>query len=289
MNPNTTTLPDGRASSPDTTAVRDFYDEFSARLVHDYVYGNRRVNLIREFERRSIHPDTRSILEVGCGSGANADFLARKVAPRARVTAVDLSSSNIAIATALFDHPRIEFLEADALTLKLEQKFEVIIVPDVYEHLPKAERARMNKGLGRLLADDGRILLTCPAPGYFDWMRENGHALQVIDEVVSLRDAIDLAEGVGGQISYLAMVSVGLTNEYLHIVIERGALACRRVAEKEKLPIKMYRPYTLATRMFNRISAVPRMARVMWKSRGLRRSGRVPRIPWDHRYFRKGG
>ena len=273
---------------PDTASVKAYYDEFSTRLLHDYVLGNRRVNLIRIFEKRAIHPATRRILEIGCGVGTNADFIRRKVAKNAEIVALDLSSSNIEIARALFPHPRITFLQADVLTFDPSGKpFDLIVLPDVYEHIPRDKRAELNAKLGVLLAEEGKVLITCPAPGYFTWMVENKCELQVIDEPVTVHDLIAIAEAVAGTISYLCMVSVGLANEYMHVLIERGADRSRRVTDADIFPLKMVRPNTLATRIISRLFAGRRMLETYWKLRKLVKAGTLPRVPWHHPFFDK--
>lgn len=63
----------------------------------------------------------RHLLEVGCGVGAQTEILLRRF-PRARITAVDLSASQLARARSHFagrpeDAARVRFVQADAISL----------------------------------------------------------------------------------------------------------------------------------------------------------------------------
>jgi len=266
---------------PDTQQVKEFYDEFSARLLRDYIHGNRRVDLIHRFLREAVPPSTGHVLEIGCGTGALADFLSRQVAPAAHIDAFDLSSSNIEIAQALFASPRINFFQDDVLsTDKLTPPYDLIIIPDVYEHLPRETRAHFNAKVKTLLGPEGKIVLTCPTPGYFDWMKRNGHALQVIDEDITMDDLLNLARDADAPITFLRMVNVGLSNEFMHVLFERGGHQSQRVQPVSQTLVKMPARHNLLTRGWNRLGALWRLAKVTPKLRDLKARGIVPQRLW---------
>ncbi len=252
--------------------VEQYYnDTFALRLLRDYIYGNRRVDRIRKFLTRAIPSDTRSILEIGCGSGANAYWLSRKVARRARILAVDVSSANIRVANEIFHGPRVRFAQCNILEQSLEERnFDVIILPDVYEHIPIGDRPKLHTALDRYMSENARLLLTVPSPGAQDAEERRGIMKQIVDETVTLEDMMQLARDVRGTLTYYSMVSIGYTNEYVHIMIERDVGPPRPLSAADMLPIKMSEPYRFRTRLWRRLVAVGRKTLLYPKLRRMR-------------------
>jgi SAM-dependent methyltransferase len=69
----------------------------------------------------------RELLEVGCGRGGGADYVARKLDPR-RVVAIDLSPRAVALCRRRFAHPRLSFEVGDAERLPFAAaSFDVVL------------------------------------------------------------------------------------------------------------------------------------------------------------------
>jgi len=69
----------------------------------------------------------RDLLEVGCGRGGGADYVARKLDPR-RLVAVDLSPRAVALCRRRFAHPTLSFQVGDAERLPFESaSFDVVL------------------------------------------------------------------------------------------------------------------------------------------------------------------
>ncbi len=217
--------------------VERFYNEFAPRLVGDLVKGNPRVRRQFELLRSAVPPGVTHVLVIGFGSGQVAHYLAQ-LATGARVRGVDVSSENVRIAKALFAHPRVSFEQLDVTRQALGGSYDLVVLPDVYEHIPVAARAVLHAELARSLNPNGRVILTLPSPGHQEALREQGHGLQVVDETVTLSDLVRLASDVGGELTYFNSISIWKTNDYLHAVIERGAGRERPLAASDRLPIK---------------------------------------------------
>jgi SAM-dependent methyltransferase len=72
-----------------------------------------------------------SVLEVGCGSGANLAYLLQAVGPAGRVVGVDLSPEMIAAARARVRRrgwSRIELIESAAESLHLDEQFDALLL-----------------------------------------------------------------------------------------------------------------------------------------------------------------
>ncbi|MGE5851189.1 MAG: class I SAM-dependent methyltransferase [Candidatus Methylomirabilota bacterium] len=110
---------------------------------------------LRGYRRRSLALlDLRrgnSVLIVGCGTGADFEFLPSDV----EVTAVDLTPAMLRLAAAKVGNRRIRLLEMDAMDLGLpDNTFDktvlhliVAVVPDPVRTLQEAERATKPNGL----------------------------------------------------------------------------------------------------------------------------------------------
>ena len=153
---------------------------------------------------------TDHVLDVGCGSGGPALFLAREVG--CRVTGVDINEAGIrtglALAREAGAQDRVEFRHADVrqpLPFP-DQAFDAIVCLDVMCHLP--DRGRLFDEWLRVLRPGGRTLYTDPvvvtglvsgeefatrsSTGYFEFappgvnerlLREAGFELVLSDDV----------------------------------------------------------------------------------------------------------
>lgn len=214
-----------------------FYDDFTGTFVRDYVRGNPRVDYQFQFLAEAISPADRNILVIGCGIGHVGRFFARK-ARSAHVVASDLSSECIRLANRLFRHPRVEYRVLDALRDPIGGTFDLIVLPDVYEHIPASSRGVLHERLARVLGALGRIALTCPTPGHQAMLRAGGGPLQPVDEDVTLEHLQALARDVGGALTFYRMISVWRTNDYFHAVIERGAEPVRELQAPDRYLLK---------------------------------------------------
>jgi SAM-dependent methyltransferase len=107
---------------------------------------------------------TDHVLDVGCGSGGPALFLAREVG--CRVTGVDINETGVrtgrALAREASAQDRVEFRHADVrqpLPFP-DQTFDAIVCLDVMCHLP--DRGRLFAEWLRVLRPGGRALVTDP-------------------------------------------------------------------------------------------------------------------------------
>ncbi|HPD13589.1 MAG TPA: methyltransferase domain-containing protein [Planctomycetota bacterium] len=99
-------------------------------------------------------------LDVGCGSGVVAHFLAGQ---GAEVDAVDANEGAIRFARARFERGNLRFhLTAANEMAFADGSFDLIVCLEVIEHLPAAQVAALLGLLGRLLAAEGALLVSTP-------------------------------------------------------------------------------------------------------------------------------
>ena len=228
--------------------VESFYDDFSRRFIEDIVLANERVAQQLIFFSNAIPSSSERILIIGFGSGQVAYSLATKTANQATITALDVSAENLRLAQSLYPHPRIEYQKLDVITEAVDGEWDVIVLPDVYEHIPAQARPVLHSKLNQGLTANGRVLLTIPSPGKQDSLRTAGRGLQIIDETVTLIDLVRLADDVGGLLTYFNMISVWETDDYIHAAIERGAQHVRAIREPDMIPLKGWPRRTVWTR-----------------------------------------
>lgn len=184
----------------------EFYDSFVGRLVEDYRGGNARVEAALVFAREACG-DCRSVLDVGCGIGWTTDEL--------EAVGLDISPALIGEARLLF--PERRFILADFARWEPE-RFDVVVLIDVYEHFPSVDRAAVHEVLRGTGAR--RIVLTVPTPEAQQYARDHGIPLQPIDEDVTDADLDQLAADVGGTVTVNRRVSIWRPNDYRHVLIQ---------------------------------------------------------------------
>jgi SAM-dependent methyltransferase len=186
---------------------------------------------------------------MGCGSGQGAHFIAKRVASNAKIIALDISSENIAMAKALYPHSNIKFIEHDVLSYDIEEKFDLIVLPDVYEHIPLTSRRRLHGTIKNLLNDGGKVILTVPSPAHQEYLRRKGEGLQIIDEDVTLDDLVCMAEEVAAEVTYFVYVSIWNTNDYIHAILERSGAAMKPIPSEDRIPVKGWRKQSMLQHM----------------------------------------
>ncbi|MCC6750728.1 MAG: methyltransferase domain-containing protein [Deltaproteobacteria bacterium] len=100
----------------------------------------------------------RRVLEIGCGSGRGADFLASRAA---QVVGLDTSSVLLGRARGLYAHANVEFVvgEPDRLVLP-DESFDVVLVPELERWIT---RGSLMPEIRRVLAREGVALFAVPS------------------------------------------------------------------------------------------------------------------------------
>jgi len=97
------------------------------------------------------------VLDIGCGNGA----LTRDIAERAEayVIGIDLNPDNIAKAKRRYAHPKVEYRVGDALKDLPQERFDVVVLSNVLEHL--SNRVEFLRKIQTTL-NPSRILIRVP-------------------------------------------------------------------------------------------------------------------------------
>jgi len=130
------------------------------------------------------------VLDIGCGTGGSAFFMARKFG--AKVVGIDLSTQMIQLAqhrlqTDFSDvKDKVELLLADATTLTYpEGSFDVIYSRDTVLHIPGKEA--LYQALKKMLVPGGKLLVTDYCRGdqqhsqkFLDYVESRGYDLRTV-------------------------------------------------------------------------------------------------------------
>lgn len=217
--------------------ISTYYDDFSKHLLNDYLQGNLRLAAQYKFFEDSVPTGSATILVVGCGSGESAQMLARRSRQTGRILAVDISPENINLARRLFPHPKVQYQVMDVTSSQLKERFDCVILPDVYEHIPREHREGLIRSLAAILEPEGTVVATIPSPTHQEELMRRGTGLQVVDEIVTLEDILKFSEVLGGHLRYFNLVSVFKTGDYIHFIIGKGSATERVIQTRDRKPI----------------------------------------------------
>ena len=198
-----------------------FYDANVIGKLEGFVEGNDRVDRAWRTLESWVHPAPRRILEVGCAVGDICWRMSRTWAD-ADVVGLDVSGRSIEIATQLFAEPRLRFLQGTVTTAPLSGVFDLILMVDVYEHIPRVDRPAVHAALARLLGEDGQMFLSFPTREHLAWLREHHpDQIQPVDEDVDASVILALAGDTGTDVVLYQKVDVWHEGDYGHAVLRR--------------------------------------------------------------------
>lgn len=202
--------------------VATFYDQFSKKLLRDYVHGNPRLDAAIARVCSHIDSSVKLVLDLGCGIGASSSAY-KAARPWIQVDGIDLSPINVQTAGKLFSAPGLTFRVADVCESPVSVDYDLIALIDVYEHIQRGEWPGFNKVLAKRLAANGTIVLTLPSALHQRHLADHcPDGLQIIDETVTFQDVAQLASDVHCTVVEYQHVSIWNTNDYVHAVLQRN-------------------------------------------------------------------
>jgi SAM-dependent methyltransferase len=184
-------------AAPGVDQARRFYEDFSlAAGLRDWLVPNPR------HEQLKLHVDELlgrrrglRIADIGCGAGVMTAHLSRF----GDVTGLDFSRSAIEAARRLV--PDATFIAGTLESLPGDDRFDVIALFDVLEHIPSADRPTFLAGVRNRLVEAGTVVISTPFPAFTHHRRAHGdETLQIVDEEVELPQLAAEAAAVGLQL-----------------------------------------------------------------------------------------
>ncbi len=148
----------GRSDVIALNIQREYYDEYwrthALHLIPDEVLRLAEILkaialVMPSFKGRSI-----KICDLGSGRG----WLSAELAKFGSVTAVDLSTEAVRVASERW--PEVQFSQADILNWRPEESFDLVVTSEVIEHVPDHNKFRQT--VSHLLRNGGYVILTTP-------------------------------------------------------------------------------------------------------------------------------
>jgi SAM-dependent methyltransferase len=142
---------------PRKQIVRDAYDRIAARYLKWSAASAVRLHYLDKL--LALLPRDADVLELGCGAGVP---VTKALAQRARVTAIDISPAQIALATT--NVPNATFLCADMMALDFaDASFDAVCAFYAITHLPREEHGELFRRIARWLKPGGVFLASLGA------------------------------------------------------------------------------------------------------------------------------
>jgi trans-aconitate 2-methyltransferase len=258
---STTSSGAGDAGSRDVTA---FYDGYVDRQTN--VGINRRHEAILAWLRRfGLQPDSR-VLEIGCGVGTLTQLLAEAL-PQGSVHGIDLSPKSIAAGRErLTSFGNVQLEAGDVLEVDLKGQYDVVVLPDVIEHVPLEVHDTLFGRVASWVKDDGFVLLHYPNPHHLEWCHEHHpENLQIVDQPIHADVLLAHTYRHNLHLDYLERYSIWFREGDYVVAVLRPSTELR---EFTRLP--QPQP-SLAARVAGRFGRLSR--RLFGRSRGNRRIG----------------
>lgn len=202
--------------------VISYYNEHVQNKLSDYIHVNARIEEAWRTLLKFAPAAPKRILEVGCGVGSICARMGKKW-PDALITGIDISDDSITLAQKLFSTDKISFRSGVLTPETFDEKFDLIVFMDVYEHIAVHDRPDVHAALKRILNNKGRIILSVPTPHYLKWcLVHRPETMQPVDEHISLEVIGRLASDTGSEVMLYQIKNVWNTGDYAHVVLEKN-------------------------------------------------------------------
>jgi 2-polyprenyl-3-methyl-5-hydroxy-6-metoxy-1,4-benzoquinol methylase len=191
--------------------IKDFYEKFSKNLIRDKINPNPRHQKIISYLKNVFQKyNFNNALEIGCGIGIISEFISKNVP---EVTGIDISEENIKFAKATVK--KVEFHCSDFLEFPVKEKFDLITLFDVLEHIPKEIHPDVFKKINEISNSNTIIIMTIPDPYYLLYIREHSpEKLQVIDESIYLDEIIQIFEANNLKVLFFEKYGIDYGDQY---------------------------------------------------------------------------
>lgn len=201
--------------------IQRYYDERIDRKIGDFTNSNPRIEAAVKTSFDWVPNNAASILEIGCGIGATAWRIAQAYR-NANVLGVDISQRSIDVARTCFRLPNLAYQQHVLSRGVLAQKFDYVLMMDVYEHIAAGQRSELHQFLAEALTENGRVFLSFPTPWHLQFLRMNNpDEIQPVDEDVTPEVLSRLAADIAGRLLAYWEVSIWHIADYAHAIVGR--------------------------------------------------------------------
>jgi len=175
-----------------TQEIRAWYNNFSKNQAETGV-NIRHYKIMNELIKAGLKKDS-TVLEVGCGIGTLTGLL-NKYLSKGKLVATDISNESVEKAKQrITNSTRIDFFVTDMSDFSYTKKFDVIVMPDVLEHIPVEQHKSLFACFEKNMHENSVIFIHVPHPRAIEYIRKyKPEKLQIIDQSI---EAAKLMEDV---------------------------------------------------------------------------------------------
>jgi trans-aconitate 2-methyltransferase len=205
--------------------IKGYYDNFQFKFRHNV----RHFIVINKLVKAGLK-NTDSVLEIGCGNGAVTKLIAEKVT-KGKVTGLDISSESIAAAKInLKSFSYVNFVASNVTDYETNDKFDVVVLSDVLEHIPIEYHDALFNKIHKLLNTNGFVFINIPEPKFLEWTAiHEPEKLQVVDQPLHADILITTAYKNGFYLKELSSYSI-----YYKMVDSQAIIFTKRETKFEK-------------------------------------------------------
>lgn len=217
--------------------VGSWYDNFTT---HQKKLGiNIRHRTILRNARKAGLRDGMRVLEVGCGIGTVTSLLAKAI-PNGSILAVDISPKSISIAKEnLSRHRHVEFRVSDMSDFSSAEPFDLVVLPDVIEHIPLEQHPRLFTTLARHMAADARLLINVPNAQLLEYLHNHQPSvLQVIDQPVHFDRLMTVVYPSGLVLESVSSYGLQFDHVEYHSIVLRPRYAFKQLVRRNSWALR---------------------------------------------------
>ncbi|MFN0189351.1 MAG: class I SAM-dependent methyltransferase [Bacteroidia bacterium] len=177
-----------------------------------------------------------NVLEIGCGIGTLSNLLAGYLT-KGKITAVDISPETIELAKHKFkSRKNLEFQVSDMSNWSNSNTFDIIVLPDVLEHIPLDQHDNLFAKINAVSNATTKLLINIPHPKALEYFIENRKdLLQIIDIPIHTNVLSQNAANHGYYIESLESYSIGLEAEDYQFISLRRNEYVKNYTERNKV------------------------------------------------------
>ncbi|MFZ3129864.1 MAG: methyltransferase domain-containing protein [Desulfosporosinus sp.] len=205
----------GEAQLDGDKKVQEYYDNFLTYLVKDRERENPRHTYIKNRLSQIIKSGDK-VLDLGCGIGITTEHI--KSLGVSKVVGVDLSPELIKYAKNTVKD--VEFIVHDITNVNVSDKFDVISLCDVMEHVPRERYEDLFRVIRKHIKKQGIVFIAIPDFNYQNYvLKYRPELLQIIDNSISYDEISNLCKNVDLKVRFYNSYGVFLSNQYTEFVL----------------------------------------------------------------------
>jgi 2-polyprenyl-3-methyl-5-hydroxy-6-metoxy-1,4-benzoquinol methylase len=159
--------------------------------------NNRHRTILLKLKQMGLNSNP-TVLEIGCGIGTLSGFIANQI-KYGSITGVDISPDSIAFAQKKYSaKTNMEFVVSDMTNFIHQKKYDIILFPDVLEHIPLEAHQNIFDTISKLAHENSVIAINLPNPKCLRWFHQNDpEKLQIIDLDIETDYLVNMLKPLG--------------------------------------------------------------------------------------------